>query len=57
MGGFACPSPPSSEHEQPTVVLRAVLRVPPSVDNAALWRRNINLLSIAYAFRPRLRAG
>jgi hypothetical protein len=30
--------------------------VPPSVVTVATWYRNINLLSIAYAFRPRLRS-
>ena len=30
--------------------------VPPSVIAVATWYRNINLLSIAYAFRPRLRS-
>ena len=30
--------------------------VPPSVVTAATWYRNINRLSIAYAFRPRLRS-
>src|ERR671932_785496 len=30
--------------------------VPPSVITVATWYRNINLLSIAYAFRPRLRS-
>src|SRR3954465_5586724 len=29
--------------------------VPPSVITIGTWYRNINLLSIAYAFRPRLR--
>ena len=30
--------------------------VPPSVITTGTWYRNINLLSIAYAFRPRLRS-
>jgi hypothetical protein len=30
--------------------------VPPSVIAVGTWYRNINLLSIAYAFRPRLRS-
>jgi hypothetical protein len=30
--------------------------VPPLVVTVATWYRNINLLSIAYAFRPRLRS-
>src|SRR5881394_4202524 len=30
--------------------------VPPSVVTVGTWYRNINLLSIAYAFRPRLRS-
>src|SRR5918992_229389 len=30
--------------------------VPPSVITAGTWYRNINRLSIAYAFRPRLRS-
>ena len=30
--------------------------VPPSVITVGTWYRNINLLSIAYAFRPRLRS-
>src|SRR5690242_18927664 len=30
--------------------------VPPSVIAVATWYRNINLLSIAYSFRPRLRS-
>src|SRR4029434_2847754 len=30
--------------------------VPPLVIMVATWYRNINLLSIAYAFRPRLRS-
>ena len=30
--------------------------VPPSVITVATWYRNINLLSIAYAFRPQLRS-
>ena len=30
--------------------------VPPSVVTVATWYRNINLLSIAYALRPRLRS-
>src|SRR5438132_8891672 len=30
--------------------------VPPSVIAVATWYRNINLLAIAYAFRPRLRS-
>ena len=29
--------------------------VPPQVQTAQAWRRNINLLPIGYAFRPRLR--
>src|SRR5947199_6416184 len=55
----------------PRIYLRHVLRgcprttiawdsisypVPPSVIAVGTWYRNINLLSIAYAFRPRLRS-
>jgi hypothetical protein len=30
---------------------------PPFALNVTWWRRNVNLLSIDYAFRPRLRSG
>ena len=36
--------------------VRLSFPVPPSVITLETWYRNINLLSIAYAFRPRLRS-
>ena len=41
-----------------TTIARVALAypVPPSVITTGTWYRNINLLSIAYAFRPRLRS-
>src|SRR5688572_20822859 len=47
--------PPSSLHAHGWRCDHASSRVPPSVVTLTCWYRNINLSSIDYAFRPRLR--
>jgi hypothetical protein len=47
--------PPSSLHAHGWRCDHSSSRVPPSVVTRHCWYRNINLLSIDYAFRPRLR--
>ena len=40
----------------PVARVLSLLR-PPIAHNGLQWRRNINLLSIGYGFRPHLRTG
>ena len=53
--GFACHSASLLGHTRPTVC-STYPSVSPLRSNDFRWYRNINLLSIAYAFRPRLRS-
>ena len=52
-GGFAYPSPQRRSTDISTRTAHLSNAVPPSVHSS--WRRNVDLLSIVYAFRPRLR--
>ena len=53
--GFAYTHTSLLKHAQPTACLPILLR-PPITQMVRRWYRNINLLSIAYAYRPRLRS-
>ena len=48
------PDPPTSMNRHPAAGWSTLLR-PPFAQTPPRWCRNINLLPIAYAFRPRLR--
>src|SRR5699024_10396477 len=55
LNGFACSTPSLLGRTLPSVRFFILLRHP-IAQTIARWYRNINLLSIAYAFRPQLRS-
>ena len=52
LGGFANPATYGHERRSSTPTALSTA----SLHHSSQWGRNINLLSIVYAFRPRLRA-